>query len=80
MEVELLDYRSGKRVVTGVVRMVAGEVVVEGDLPRGLREEFEQGIVAGPRNKRVTMDEGEAFLRALPLAYSGSYFRAELIR
>jgi hypothetical protein len=80
VEVRLLDYSSGHKQVAGTVRLVNGQVVIEGDIPPAYLEEMQRGVVAGPGNRRVHMSEGAAFLRALPVAFSGSYFRAELRR
>jgi hypothetical protein len=50
-----------------------GTVVVDDKKLRWMLEPIRFGT------KRITVDEGDAFLKALPIAYAGSYTRAQIV-
>ncbi len=68
----------------GTATMEDGRVVFDDLVPvRFVREWREDGVPApgkGPAGDRIVFPaDGEVFLRALPFAVSGPYFRAELV-
>lgn len=72
MHVNLLDYTSERKKVLAVVRVIDGQLSIEGDLPPRMKDTlaFEHAM--------ATSDD--QFLRKLPGVFSGSYTRAELVR
>jgi hypothetical protein len=76
MYVKLLSFTTGKPVLVATVRTEGDSFAVEmagdGEVPADIRREL-------TRAKRQNPDP-ETFLRALPSIYSGSYFRAQLVK
>jgi len=73
LSVVFLKTTSTGQEAVGHALLRKGRVVL--DVPDGMRETIETVVVAC---RRLTPVDGEDYLRALPVAFSGSYFRARL--
>lgn len=76
MKVRVIDY-SGGETQEFFVLMKDGRVVCP-ENPVFL-ELFPETGIKDASGKPVTVADGEAYLRALPIEFSGSYMRAELL-
>lgn len=73
MLVTFLRLTADGQEAVGHARLKKGHVVLE--VPADLRDTVETVIIG---SRRLTPADGEEYLRALPVAFSGSYFRAKL--
>ena len=75
--VEIWSYEEGQTRLVGRVRLVDGTIRFQG-LNRKQITIMREGI-AGVEQRLVFPCEGQAFLDALPVEFSGSYMRARFV-
>lgn len=73
MYVNLLSYTSGTKKVLAVIRAEGGELQVEGTLAPRIMETLDGEF-------QNFEGDGDAFLKHLPMVFSGTYTRAELVK
>jgi hypothetical protein len=72
--VKLLDYREFQNErLMGTVRMVGGQLQVEGDVPPIIQQDLQNHV------REMGKVNDETYLKSLELVFSGAYLKAKFI-